>query len=134
MINKLSFKLYRYTFIVFLMFYSNISFSLMCPSNFSTIEIGDSIEHVVQLCGAPISRSEYKQTITFSRGGGSDISNGVYYQTRNSYGSAENNNYQKLNDVNQKTVVHTKLEYGFPQPSFLIFEDGRLVDSQLIPQ
>lgn len=37
---------------------SSLSYALMCPNNFNTIKIGDSIEAVSAACGAPSSTKE----------------------------------------------------------------------------
>ena len=80
------------------------TFAIMCPANFNTIDIGSTMQEVIQLCGLPDEQNEYKETIALPNGSG----------------------------VKEKTIVHIKFIYHFPQPAALIFADGILKDRELL--
>lgn len=109
---------------------------MFCPNNFNTIDIGDSIEKVIKMCGNPDYQTQYQEVITLSQGVSYNQSTGSYYdqsqgnynyQSGNIYGQSLNSS-QSLNDVKKKIIIITKYTYSFPQPATLIFEDGLLKD------
>lgn len=108
------------------------SYPMLCPSNYKTIEIGDNMQKVIELCGAPDERSEYKEVINLSNGTAINQTNGIYSQNSNSYYSRGQDNSQQLNDTKEKEIIHTKLIYHAVQPSALIFENGILVNRELL--
>ncbi len=128
-INKLCLKsTLKYLIFFGLNVFSANSFSMLCPTNFNNIDVGYTIQQVIQLCGAPDEQSEYKDTITLSGGTTGGQSYGSYYQSPTNYYSQSQGNYQQLNDVKEKVIIVTKFTYRFPQPSMLIFENGILKD------
>jgi len=41
-------------------------YAMFCPTNFSQINTGDTIEHVIQVCGNPESQNSHKKTTSLS--------------------------------------------------------------------
>lgn len=41
---------------------STQAFAMLCPKNFNTINIGDPIDKILQLCGTPDNKKSYKST------------------------------------------------------------------------
>lgn len=121
-----------YSTIIGVILFSTSSFSMFCPENFNAIEIGYTMDQIIQLCGSPDERSEYKETVTFSDNNIDGQSYGNYYQSSNNYYSQSQGNYQQLKNVKEKIIIHTKFIYHFPQPAALIFENGILKDRELI--
>lgn len=39
---------------------TNNAYAVMCPNNFNTVNIGDSVEQVIAQCGKPEDKKEYK--------------------------------------------------------------------------
>jgi hypothetical protein len=52
--------------VICLLLFSTTSFAMFCPSNFKNIDIGDSLEQVLELCGPPTTQKTYKQNATSS--------------------------------------------------------------------
>lgn len=52
----------KYYFACALLALSTSSFAMLCPTNFSNVNIGDSIDYVKQMCGNPSSQKTYKQS------------------------------------------------------------------------
>lgn len=121
-----------YLLLGLLITFSSNSYSMLCPSNYNTIELGYSIEKIIDLCGAPDERSEYKETVSLSSGQTNSQSSGIYSQYSNNYYSQGQGNSQQLNDVKEKVIIHTKLIYRSLQPSALIFENGILTNRELL--
>lgn len=46
---------------------SPIAFAIFCPNNFNSINIGDTVQTVMQTCGAPASQSNYIKPIFLSQ-------------------------------------------------------------------
>ncbi len=116
-------------FVILSLFATNC-FSMLCPTNFNTIDMGYTIDQVIQLCGQPDQQTEYKETVTFSNANSGGQFYGNYYPYPNSYYLQGQGNSQQLNDVKEKVIIHTKLIYHFPQATTLIFEDGILKDRE----
>ncbi len=122
----------KYFFIALLLAFPGCSYSMLCPTNYNTIEFGYTIEKILELCGAPDQKSEYNETLSISAGVGSNQNSGAYYQNSNNYYSQGQGNYSQVHDVKEKVIVHTKLIYNSVQPTALFFEDGILKDRQLL--
>lgn len=39
---------------------STSALAVMCPNNFNTVNVGDSVDSVLQQCGKPVTKNEYK--------------------------------------------------------------------------
>ena len=46
-----------------LLLYSSHVFAIFCPSNFSSINFGDTIAQIQQVCGNPTSVNQYKKNL-----------------------------------------------------------------------
>ncbi len=46
-----------------LLIYSTHAFAIFCPTNFSNINFGDTIEQIQQVCGNPNSVNQYKKNL-----------------------------------------------------------------------
>ena len=44
-----------------LLFFSNLSIALLCPTNFNQFDVGNTMEKVIQMCGNPDSVKETKK-------------------------------------------------------------------------
>lgn len=133
-------KFMKIILFIFLNTFISTCFAILCPSNFNSIEIGSStIDDVIRLCGLPISKDEYQETISYNEGTSYEQSQGNYYhQTQNNnYSQSGNinanstNNNQRLTSTKQQVIVHTRLRYTGPQPAYLIFENGILKGREL---
>ena len=82
--------------------FSGKGYSMLCPTNFNTIDVGYTMDQVIQLCGNPDERDEEKETITYSTGGDVGQAYGSYYQAPNSYYSQGVGGYQQLNDAKER--------------------------------
>lgn len=56
----------RFLFSTLLLLVSTHAFAIFCPTNFSQIYEGNTVDQVIQLCGTPSSQKTYKQTKTLS--------------------------------------------------------------------
>jgi hypothetical protein len=105
---------------------------MLCPSNYNTIEFGFTMDKILELCGAPAQKSEYKETISLSAGQSTNQFSGIYSQNSAYYSSQGQGGSQQLNDIKEKVIIHTKFIYTGLQPTELIFEDGVLTNRQLL--
>jgi hypothetical protein len=135
LINKFSSNISIKLFLTISLFIIPAScFAMLCPNNFNTVDIGYSMDKVIELCGEPDSKSDYKETITLSDSGSYNQTSGTYYQSQNYYQALGNNNSQKLNDVKQKVIIVTKFIYSGAQPAILTFYDDVLQNRELVPR
>lgn len=56
----------KYFIAILLFILTTDSFALFCPTNFSQVNIGDTIAQVIETCGEPISQNTYKKTSILS--------------------------------------------------------------------
>ncbi len=103
----------KYLLLISLCVLSTTCFSMMCPANFNTIEVGDKLEDVLSQCGAPESRESSVELVTLS----------------NDVGKVNN---LQITNVEQKYVKLTKLVYGGTQPAMFIFIDGILLRREIL--
>lgn len=52
-------KLLSFSMIFTGLLYSTSAFSIFCPNNFNSINLGDSLDSVIQSCGMPTSQNSY---------------------------------------------------------------------------
>jgi hypothetical protein len=103
----------KYLLFISLCILSTTSFSMMCPANFNTIDVGDKLEDVLNQCGVPESRESSVELVTLS----------------NNIGKVNN---LQITNVDQKYVKLVKLVYGGAQPAMFIFIDGILLRRELL--
>jgi hypothetical protein len=118
--------------IIFLITFSQSCFSMLCPSNYNSIELGYTMEQIISLCGAPNRTSQYSETISVSGGVGSIQSTGFYSANSNNFSSQGVSGSQQVNDVKEKVIVHTKFLYTNLQAAELDFDDGILVNRTVL--
>lgn len=111
---------------------SSNAHSMLCPTNFNTIDIGDSMSKVLQLCGEPNQRTEYKRTISFGAEVYNNESIGNIYGGQNTYYAGSSDYSSGTKSVTERIIIITKFTYGNPQPTVLTFEDGILKDRELL--
>jgi hypothetical protein len=105
---------------------------MLCPTNFTTIDWGFTMEQIIRLCGHPESQSSYNETFSLSQGVANGQAIGNYSQISHQTLTQENASSQQLNDTIQKTIVFTKFIYSNPQPTILIFRDGILIERHIL--
>lgn len=118
--------------LLFIFIFSTTSYSMLCPTNFNAIEFGYTMDQVIQLCGSPSQRSEYKETIKVSTNNAGDQIYGSYSQSHNNYYLQSRGNSQQINDEKEAVIIHTRLIYGNPQPTALLFENGILKNREIL--
>ncbi|HLB43470.1 MAG TPA: hypothetical protein VJN02_11620 [Gammaproteobacteria bacterium] len=108
-----------------LLIYVSSSYAVMCPTNFKTIEQGETLQSIINKCGTPTSQSTYIKQSQISGQIGSQYSgatgtsnNGV----ANIYGTSTGFSAGRVEIV---TTQITELRYNH---SVLIFENGLLVE------
>lgn len=103
------------------------AFSAFCPSNFNQMNLGDSIEKVIQSCGQPKSQKtyikEFENTIS------SPIGNAYGTTSFNQYGDTTTSytTYTTPSYVSQRSIKRIEITELYYKEGTLIFEDGRLV-------
>jgi Protein of unknown function (DUF2845) len=134
MFNARSNKLLYVKFILFFAFsiLSSEGKAMLCPTNFNAIELGFTMDQIIHLCGSPDSQSSYTDTISLSQQTTNAQATGNFSNGANSQNSQASGDAQQFNDTKQKVLVITKFIYGKPQPTIMIFEDGKLKERRIV--
>lgn len=53
--------------ILSLLLFSSSAFAMFCPTNFKSINLGDSMDFVIAECGAPITQYRYERAVNLSQ-------------------------------------------------------------------